>query len=602
MAFTAIISFLTLFLYVSCAVPNSGLNDCRKLIDVPVLGVLPGGGWDNLRNLDMGRVMNLNYSLCQTTADGAYILPNDVFTIPEKSSKVEINSEIIKSWAKLASSTAYTINLEVKFNPQVQGKFSVENQRMKTVQVKKESYTSRTEVRNLLYTVKARPGFSLDPTFRSRVAEIADALAGNETRLANYLSETLVLDYGTHVLTSIDAGTSLVKEDYFSTSFARKNNERSISLSASASFFKMVEAGLDLNKNEALINSYEQNVTHSLMLSHGGIPFYPGITLKTWQENIGNNLVAQDRSGLPLPFFLDKKSFPDLPDQIVLKVSNAVTQAITRYYTVNTHPGCTNPGATNYNYQANVDDQSCEGLTENLNLGGVFQQCTPLTNDAETQKLCETLTQKNPQTGAMTCEPPYKQTKLRTEVTEQGQNRVECKKVCKRCRLIFTCCDNVCGDVYHVQRARVDTFWCATDNGTVPSTPGFLFGGLYGPELVNSLTKSKQCPSGFIPYTLLSDGLKICLSSNYETASRFSVPFGGMFSCEAGNPMAGGSSRCPAGFTQHSAGVSDGCELLFCVRSGTFSLGELPHIQLPPFTRQPLLRQSGSGSVAISGV
>lgn len=56
----------------------------------------------------------------------------------------------------------------------------------------------------------------------------------------------------------------------------------------------------------------------------------------------------------------------------MLKLANAVSQAILRYYTVNTHPGCTKPGSPNYNYQANVDDQSCEGLMENLNLGGVF--------------------------------------------------------------------------------------------------------------------------------------------------------------------------------------------------------------------------------------
>ncbi|KAJ8362973.1 hypothetical protein SKAU_G00118040 [Synaphobranchus kaupii] len=517
----------------------------------------------------MGRVMDINYSLCQTTDDGAYLLPNEVFTIPEKSTKVEINSEIIKSWVEQSSSTARSINVDVKFIPELHGKFSVENQRMKRHQVKKDSSTSRTEVRNLLYDVKVRPVFTLDPTFKSQVTDIASALENNDTRSASFLSETLVLDYGTHVLTSVLAGASLMKEDYISTSFVRKSEERSISVSTSASFFEMVDFGLDFSSKNQLDNTYKDSTTHSLMLSQGGIPFYPGITLQKWQESLGNNLVAQDRS------------------------------AILRYYTVNSHPGCTNPGSPNYNYQANIDDQSCDGLTENLNLGGVFQRCTPLTNDQDTQELCQTLTQKNPMTGAMTCEPPYKQTRLRTEVKEQGQSRIECRRKCRTCNLFFKCCKNECGEVYRVQRARVDTYWCAADNLTVPRTPGFLFGGFYGPELVNTLTRSKSCPSAFIPYTLLSDGLKICLSSSYEAAARFAVPFGGLISCEAGNPMAGGLSRCPAGFTQHSAGVSDGCELLFCVRSGSFSQGELPKIHLPPFTRRPLTSETGTETVAV---
>ncbi|XP_061079318.1 macrophage-expressed gene 1 protein-like [Conger conger] len=493
----------------------------------------------------MGRVMNINYSLCRTTGDRAYLLPNDIFTIPEKSTMVEIHSEIIKSWAEHAGSTALSINLDVKNLPVVQG----------------------------------------------------DEFAGQCE--SSFLSETLVLDYGTYVLTSVDAGASLMKEDYIRKSFVDKSDERSITVSASTSFFKVVEFGLDFKSTNKLKNAYDDNTTYSLMLTQGGIPYYPGITLKKWQESISNNLVAQDRSGLPLPFFLNRHTLPDMPDPTLLKLANAVSQAILRYYTINTHPGCTKPGSTNYNYQANVDDESCEGLTENLNLGGVFQQCTPLTPDRETQQMCQTLIQNNPQAGAMKCNPPYKQTRLRTEVKEEGQTQVQCRRECRRCRIFFRCCKNVCGNVYRVQRARVETFWCTSNSTSVLRTPGFLFGGLYGPELVNALTKSKRCPLGFIPYTLLSDGLKICLSSSYEVAARFAVPFGGLFSCEAGNPMAGGLSRCPAGFTQHSAGVSDGCELLFCVRSGTFSQGELPQIQLPPFTRRPLLRQNANERVTV---
>lgn len=60
--------------------------------------VLPGVGWDNLQNKEMGRVIEFNYSKCTTTDDGRYLLPDGVYTIPLKSSKVETFAELIVHW------------------------------------------------------------------------------------------------------------------------------------------------------------------------------------------------------------------------------------------------------------------------------------------------------------------------------------------------------------------------------------------------------------------------------------------------------------------------------------------------------------------------
>ena len=38
--------------------------------------VLPGGGWDNLRNKHMGVVSLLNYAKCKTSDDGKYLIPD----------------------------------------------------------------------------------------------------------------------------------------------------------------------------------------------------------------------------------------------------------------------------------------------------------------------------------------------------------------------------------------------------------------------------------------------------------------------------------------------------------------------------------------------
>ncbi|KAI2661583.1 hypothetical protein H4Q32_007218 [Labeo rohita] len=582
--------------------PNNGLRLCRKNSTLSALEVLPGGGWDNLRNIDMGRVMNLSYSQCQTTEDGVYLIPDEIFVIPQKVSGVETNSEIIMSWLEQKSSTSSSINADVSFYSVLNAKFSIENQRMKSHQVKESSVTTRVQVRNHLYTVKAYPDFTLDTRFARQAEEIADAIENNQTRQATYLSEKLILDYGTHVITSIDAGATLVQEDYLKMSYISNSQSDMSSVTASAgfNFFDKVkfDIGGNISNGASKTSSYQGNITYSLIQSHGGALFYPGITLQKWQESTLNNLVAIDRAGLPIHYFLNPTTFPDLPTPTVNKMASSVRQAAEQYYKVNTIPGCVNPDSKNFNFQANVDDASCEGPVTNLSFGGIFQRCTPLTSDGNA--ICDETAQKNPATGDYSCAQQYTATLLRSETVERGYNHYECHSHCRKCGFLWlsTCCSQTCGDAYRVRRAKVETYWCSSTQKT-PDYSGYLFGGLFGPGMQNPLTKSNSCPPNYFTQHFLSNGMVVCVSNDYETATRFSVPFGGFFSCQSGNPLAKGQNRCPPQFSQHLAGISDGCQVLYCVQSGVFTGGHLKPVRLPPFTKPPLVSMIATNTVAV---
>ncbi|KAI7797655.1 macrophage-expressed gene 1 protein-like [Triplophysa rosa] len=581
--------------------PSNGLRECHKSSALPALEVLPGGGWDNLRNIDMGRVMNLSFSQCQTTEDGVYLIPDEVFVIPQKISGVETNSEMIMSWLEQKSSTSSSINADVSFFSVVNGKFSTENKRMKTHQVKENSVTSRVQVRNHLYTVKAYPDFALDSRFVHQAEEIADAIENNQTRQATYLSERLILDYGTHVITSVDAGATLEQEDYLKKSFISNSQSDMTSISASAGFSFFAKVNFDLDKeskNTPKNNGYQGNVTYSIVQSHGGGLFYHGITLQKWQESTLNNLVAIDRSGLPLHYFLNPMTFSELPKPTITKLALLVYQAAERYYEVNTIPGCINPDSKNFNLQANVDDGSCEGPVTNLSFGGVYQTCTPLTVNGSL--ICNDKAVKNPATGDFSCPQVYTATLLRSETQESGYYRYECSKKCHSCGFLWlsTCCDQMCGDTYYVHRANIHTYWCSTTQKT-PKYSGYLFGGFYGPSLQNPFTKSKSCPANFFIQRFLSNGMMVCLSNDYETGTRFAVPFGGFFSCQSSNPLAEGKSSCPPQFSQHLAAVSDGCQILYCVQSAVFNSGQLKPVRLPPFTNPPLISTIATNTVAV---
>uniref|UniRef100_A0A672RNP8 Macrophage-expressed gene 1 protein n=1 Tax=Sinocyclocheilus grahami TaxID=75366 RepID=A0A672RNP8_SINGR len=399
-----------------------------------------------------------------------------------------------------------------------------------------------------------------------------------------------------------DAGATLVQEDYLKMSYVSNSQSdvSSVSASAGLNFLNKVQfdIGSSTSHGTSETSGYQGNITYSLTESHGGALFYPGITLQKWQESTLNNLVAIDRSGLPIHYFFNPSTFPDLPVPTVNKMASSVRQAAEQYYEVNTIPGCVNPDSPNFNFQANVDDASCEGPVTNLSFGGIYQQCTALTSDGNA--ICDETAQKNPATGDYSCPQQYNTTLLRSETVERGYNHYECHRHCRKCGFLWlsTCCDQTCCNVNRVRRAKVETYWCSSTQKT-PEYSGYLFGGLFRPGMQNPLTKSNNCPPNYFPQHFLSNGMMVCMSNDYEAGTRFSVPFAGFFSCQSGNPLANGQNRCPPQFSQHLAAISDGCQILYCVQSGVFTGGQLIPIRLPPFARPPMISMIATNTVAV---
>ena len=492
--------------------------------------VLPGGGWDNLRNVHMGAVsVTNNYTKCKTSDDGKYLIPDDVFLYPVKKSKIEAFAELYDHWNNYSSTTTKSINAKAsgkfKSGP-ISGSFSAEFESVKKHQVEDKAVTTRVQMRHVLYTAKLQPDSALQPAFKSCLFEIASHLQHNNTAYANFLAQILVRDFGTHFITSVNAGAVLSKVDHLTKKFVADFTEdkSKITAAASASFFRAYggKASYSQTSDKQDLDQYTKNTVYSTVYTFGGPPFRVNFTINQWEDQLLDELVAVDRSGDPLNYAVTPGSLPEMSEELTFKLADVVENAIKQYYKHNTIKGCTKRDSPDFSFQANLDDGSCESPTNNYTFGGVYQTCSFAGSPAGNP--CGPLLQKNPLTADYKCSDEYEPV-----LVHQGRTPQSCHRDCHSCWLFFSCCNTNCG------YASYSTYWCVA-KGKVPANTGYLFGGLYSKVLKNPVTQDHSCPLKF--YALrFGATMQVCVSDDYELGFQNSVPFGGFFSCCAGNPL-----------------------------------------------------------------
>ena len=570
--------------------------------------VLPGTGWDNLRNMDMGLVFEYDYTNCQLTNDRKFLLPDGYFAIPIQQSEVETFSELITHWDNHTSLTSSSMNAGASFFSVVGGKFSKEYSKTKTTMYNEKSIVARVQMRHKLHIVRLQPGTKLDPKFKARLLDIANHMMSNNTHIARYLSELLVRDYGTHYLTAVHAGAILAQEDYIKSDFAYKFEEtkQKITASASANFFGKIgfSAGFSHSTDETFTQSYLSNRTYSHIRTVGGPPYRIQFTINDWEDGLADSLVAIDREGVPLHFAIIPEVLTELPPMQTLQLAHYVDKAINSYYKHNTRYGCTNPNSKNFYFGANIDDGSCQAPADNYTFGGVYQTCYHTPSD-KNDIMCPQLVQKNPLTGDYTCPPNYEAVLLHSGTKSGSYSTQQCDHHCHHFLGIKHGCHTDCYKVNNPVSGHYKMYWCVA-TGDVPDQSGYLFGGLYNSLYVNPLTQARSCPNYYYPLRFGED-THVCVSDDYELGYALSAPFAGFESCTAGNPLATRSSngrlkrsfgkldvdpnawphRCPTGYTQHLASMEQSCEVNYCVKAGTLDSKGLPSIRLPPYHKYP---------------
>ena len=580
--------------------------------------VLPGLGFDNLRNLDLGQVLDYNYSTCQVSGDGLYLLPDNVYLMPVQESKVDMSAEYFDTFQEYTSHTAASMNFQMQLSTtfsSISGSFSAGFQSTKSRMVNHKSHSARVSLRYKLYTAHIAPDAQLHGAFKSRILDIAANIQNNNTKLAHYLAESLVRDYGTHVITSIDAGAGLSKITFVQKSSYSSSNRtnRSIAISQSAgadflSFFHFQESFsasyLSGSENN---DKFSQGTSSTHILTYGGPAFRLGNhSLTDWENGVTDHAVAIDRNGVPLHTVINSNNVPELPDSTRLTVMKYVYQAVTRYYKVNTITGCMNSSSPKFNFHANLDDGSCDEEQITYYFGGFYQNCT--TDEPDHDDFCSFYRQTNPATEDYTCPPGYTAILLYTGTLGNAQKARECRK---HCALFGFFCHDNCWTYEKVYPATYNAYWCAHAPDSLPDDRSIMFGGVYTLSQQNVVTGSSSCPSLFYAVHF-GENIWVCVSQ-YTEGAQYSIPFGGFHSCTNGNPMASTSNqfnkgiyphRCSKHYSQFLVTIDEGCDIYYCADTASQRQQQPAQPQppkLPPYHALPHMSLNVTNTLVVRG-
>uniref|UniRef100_T1IKP6 MACPF domain-containing protein n=1 Tax=Strigamia maritima TaxID=126957 RepID=T1IKP6_STRMM len=516
--------------------------------DVPRLSILPGIGWHALTNKDTNQLMQLTYNECKVTKDKRYLIPDTTIEVAQNAEDKLTIGEIFEHWSTYTSPTSAGFNVPTSIWP---GKYlplyyslSDQVQEMKSLQVRHQAFTCRSQLRQVFYRIQLKPDSQVTELVKERFLQVIRANNKNNIEMAKILTNKIVSDYGSHYSKSIDVGAVIVKEDYLRKDFlnSHKGEKSSIISAAKVSLLKQVGFSWKNSQDSdySLVNQYNDALVEKKMRYFGGRN--GGNSIRT------KNMVAIDRSGDLLTGLITASNFPKAPSTQLDRLRRMFNDAIQDYYRRIIHSGCTQPKSTNFNFGANLDDGSCNLITStippkqiqsstNYFFGGVYQTCEKYKSTTPKCPSNSYFYLDNPLTGNTNCPPLYTGIPIITAMKLKVYKTQDCQKF----------------DVF-----RRSTFACISNSSDVKQR--YYFGGVYSAVADNIHTGNKKCPPDYAGLTILDKNLNICINndSDNKRAKLYALPFGGFASSQT-------EYQCPFGYKKYLAVKYSDENIYYCL-------------------------------------
>lgn len=201
---------------------------------------------------------------------------------------------------------------------------------------------------------------------------VIEALTVGNVSRASLILELTIKSHGTHAITSVDLGGVVAKDDYISQIYRGKfdSDQHAITAAASIDFCDYFNGTFSFSKGDYSkeYDEYKKNIKSTKISSYGGKLFSPTLSISSWVQSLPNNFVTVDRSGSLLPFLISPRHFPNVNQSVLAALRREYQAAIERFNSVNVRVGCMNQYSPNFDYNANVPDESCINPPTNCNL------------------------------------------------------------------------------------------------------------------------------------------------------------------------------------------------------------------------------------------
>uniref|UniRef100_A0AC34FG94 Macrophage-expressed gene 1 protein n=1 Tax=Panagrolaimus sp. ES5 TaxID=591445 RepID=A0AC34FG94_9BILA len=527
----------------------SNVNACLKsaktipnnLLNGRTLAGIVGYGWDDLQSTVTKPIFAEEFKACQAEPTGAFLLPDNVIATPLLQTSLDRMAEFCETFNEFRQkiSNSFSASAKGKYHLfSASGTFSTKHQESKENFAKYKSSLLRSKLIYKSFNLYRDPVGSLEAGFIDRIEQLSDAIFRNLTYRPQYLAQMIVKDFGTHYISTADTGAIIEQEIFIDSNhqFTVNTTLDSVRASAAAGFGSYFGAKAE-GTHEVTTESKQtlSKITkHSKISTSGGPNVNSVLSFSDNGTLLVDNLVSFNHDGDWLYEIVVPRNFPLIDSSIIFTAQIYLKNAIELYYRKNTIRGCMDMNAPNYNFEANLDDGTCEFNNDSYPFGGVYQTCVPIKKQsfifeiATPEWRCDGLKQDNLFIGKPGCEDAlFEPVKLLDEIYG-FEDRIEkhVREECETTFLFFEDCWDVYYDVIYKDAVKVEAFWCRKKaNVEIPPEKGAMFGGLFEEGKANEFTGAAECPGSYQPYHLGRHvTLTASISDTLAAIAKFRLP------------------------------------------------------------------------------
>lgn len=525
---------------------------------LPKVSILSlGKGIDALDYSINHQAVLFNYSKGELNDEGTAILPNWVVMRKHPQSDYSLYSQVINHWANITDVTKMSLSGHVGFW-KIKGTLSANkewiHQYISSSTYKIARTSAHIKRHTLEFPIEELP---IHPSLEKDIRLMAILLEHdtNATRTrANYISNEILRRFGTDIITGIILGAVLLKDDIVDTSKWQSYTEGQLSATASASFGNIFGIKGAYDHTKVNMEKYSNALVETKVHTIGGQSWDDTMVQSKWIDTIDENLAVVDTSGVPIFEVITPERFSDISPGAVQQIRDLIYHNLEKYAKDNTHEGCLDLDSTNFCDKCNVDNGYCEDK-RNFTFGGIMQTSN-----------CPQFQVTNEITKTFECPPGFKAYPLLSSPASVDRG-YKCERHCYHEWIVIKKCYTSC--YYQHPTCNIMPIVCEAPPGH-PASEGSYFAGMFTPLTINPYTGLANCPTNYMSLEFAQQDwgkhhITLCYAPFDVHPADEGADYGGMFTCQIGNPLAHNKKICPPGFDRHSLGIINNCEWSFCM-------------------------------------